>query len=49
MVEKFAKKVCQVFEIESQCLVKSKQIQRFHNKVVKFVIYVIYLLFIICL
>ena len=33
--EEFAKTVCQVLEIELQCLIKLKQIQGFDNKTAK--------------
>lgn len=39
---KFAKKVYQIFEIKSQCLIKQKQIQKFNSKAAKFITYVIY-------
>ena len=37
------KKVCQVLEIKSQCLIKPKQIQRFDGKAAKPITYAIYL------
>ena len=40
--EKFAETVCQVLEIESQYLIKSKQIQEFDGRAAKSITYAIY-------
>ena len=40
--EEFAETVCQVLEIEPQCLVKSKQIQGFNGRAAKLITHAIY-------
>ena len=47
IIEKFAETVCQVFEIESQCLIKPKQLKKFDNRAAKPIIHAIYLILII--
>lgn len=40
--EKFADTVCQIIEIQSQCLIKFKQIQRFNGRAIRSIIHFIY-------
>ena len=42
--EKFARTVCQVLEIEPQCLIKPKQIQKFDGRAAKPITHTIYLI-----
>lgn len=47
--KKFAEKACQVLKIEPQCLIKSKQIQKFHDKATKLITYAIYPILIVAI